>query len=115
MYIYLQDADHGWLIVSRADLDAAGLSPSDFSTWSDVCGDTFALDEYGDMPKFLKRLDERGVPYRLHDRRTKGDAHVRQYWLRNARPAPKQADQAERNPDIWTRGRKPTKNKTRTT
>jgi hypothetical protein len=85
-YTYLQDADHGWLIVSRADLDSAGLSPADFSTWSFVCGDTLALDEYGDMPKFLKRLDQRGIPYRLHDRRTEGDAHVR-HWVRNAGPA----------------------------
>lgn len=84
-YTYLQDADHGWLIVSRADLDSAGLSPADFSTWSYVCGDTLALDEYGDMPKFLKRLDERGIPYRLHDRRTQGDAHVR-HWVCNAGP-----------------------------
>ena len=60
-YTYLHDADHGWLIVSRADLDSAGLSPADFSTWTYVCGDTLALDEYGDMPKFLKRLDERGI------------------------------------------------------
>jgi hypothetical protein len=82
-YTYLQDAGHGWLIVSRADLDSAGLSPADFSTWSYVCGDTLALDEYGDMPKFLKRLGERGIPYRLHDRRAEGDAPVR-HWLCNA-------------------------------
>jgi hypothetical protein len=69
--------------VSRADLDAVGLSRTDFSTWSYFCGDRFALDEYGDMPKFLERLDERGIAYRLHDRRTKGDAHVRQYSFRN--------------------------------
>jgi hypothetical protein len=87
-YTYLQDADHGWLIVSRADLDSAGLSPTDFSTWSYVCGDSLALDEYGDMPKFLERLDERGIPYRLHNRRTKGDAHVRLYWARNTGPEP---------------------------
>jgi hypothetical protein len=87
-YTYLQDADHGWLIVSRADLDSTGLSPTDFSTWSYVCGDSLALDEYGDMPKFLERLDERGIPYRLHDRRTKGDAHVRLYWARNTGPEP---------------------------
>lgn len=87
-YTYLHDIDHGWLIVSRADLDTAGLSPGDFSPWSRVCGDSFALDKYGDMPKFLKRLDERGIRYRLHDRLTKGDAHVRQYWFPNSVPAP---------------------------
>jgi hypothetical protein len=50
-----------------------------------VCGDALALDEYGDMPKFLKRLGERGIPYRLHDRRAEGDAHVR-HWVCNAGP-----------------------------
>jgi hypothetical protein len=85
VFTCLNDVDHGWIIVSRADLDEVGLSPADFSTWSYFCGDCFALDEYGDMPKFLERLYKRG--YRLYDRRTKGDAHVRQYWFRNERPA----------------------------
>jgi hypothetical protein len=30
MFTYLNDVDHGQLIVSRADLDAVGLSPADF-------------------------------------------------------------------------------------
>jgi hypothetical protein len=90
MFTYLNDVDHGWLIVSRADLDAVGLSRTDFSTWSYFCGDCFALDEHGDMPKFLERHDERGIAYRLYDRRTKGDAHVQQYWFRNERPAGRQ-------------------------
>ena len=94
-YTYLQDANHGWLIVSRADLNSTRLSPADFSTWSYVCGDTLALDEYGDMPKFLKRLGERGIPYRLHDRRTEGDAHVR-HWSTTTGLCPKQADHADR-------------------
>jgi hypothetical protein len=85
-YTYLRDADHGWLIISCADLNSAGLSSADFSTWGYVCGDTLALDEYGDMPKFLKRLDERGIPYRLHDRRTEGDAPVRHWVCRLTRP-----------------------------
>jgi hypothetical protein len=55
MFTYLHDIDHGWLIVSRADLDAIGLTPSDFSTWSYVYGETLALDEYGDMANFLER------------------------------------------------------------
>jgi hypothetical protein len=103
-YTYLHDADHGWLIVSRTDLDAAGLSPGDFSPWGRVCGDSFALDGYGDMPKFLKRLDERGIRYRFHDRRTKGDAHVRQYWFPNEAAAlqaskPSSGEEAQH---LWT-------------
>jgi hypothetical protein len=42
-----------------------------------VSGDNFALEEDCGMPMFLKRLDERGTPYRLHERHTNGDAHVR--------------------------------------
>jgi hypothetical protein len=42
------------------------------------------------MPKFLQRLDDRGIAYRLHNRRTKGDAHVRLYWFRNIDPVPQE-------------------------
>ena len=87
---------HGWLIVSRADLDSVALSPADFSTWSYVCGDTLALDEYGDMPKFLKRLDERGIPYRLHDRRMEGDTPFGNIGPATPALRPRQADRAER-------------------
>ena len=64
-FTYLQDPGHGWLIVSRGDLAGAGMSPADFSSCSYVRGDTLALEEDCDMPSFLKRLDERGIPYRL--------------------------------------------------
>jgi hypothetical protein len=37
------------------------------------------------MPKFLKRLDERGIPYRLREQHTNGDAHVRR-WASNPGP-----------------------------
>jgi SAM-dependent methyltransferase len=38
------------------------------------------------MPGFLRRLDECGTPYRLHERHTNGDAHVR-HWACNVGPA----------------------------
>jgi hypothetical protein len=84
-FTYLQDPGHGWLIVSRGDLAEAGMSPADFSACSYVHGDTLALEEDCDMPKFLKRLDERGIPYRLREQHTNGDAHVRR-WASNPGP-----------------------------
>jgi hypothetical protein len=81
-FTYLQDPGHGWLIVSRGDLARAGMSPADFSSCSYVRGDAIALEEDCDMPKFLKRLDERRIPYRLREQHTKTEAHVRR-WASN--------------------------------
>jgi hypothetical protein len=81
-FTYLQDPGHGWLIVSRGDLAAAGMSPADFSQCSYVRDDTFALEEDCDMPRFLKRLDEHGIPYRLREQHTGAEAHVRR-WASN--------------------------------
>jgi hypothetical protein len=85
-FTYLMDPGHGWLIVSRGDLAAAGLSPAEFSACSYVRGDTLALEEDCDMPRFLKRLDERGIPYRLREQHTDAEAHVRR-WASNPGPA----------------------------
>ena len=81
-FTYLQDPGHGWLIVSRGDLAGAGMSLADFSACSYVRGDTFALEEDCDMPRFLKRLDERGMPYRLREQHTDAEARVRR-WVAN--------------------------------
>ena len=86
MFTYLMDPGHGWLIVSRGDLAGAGMSPADFSSCSYVRGDTLALEEDCDMPRFLKRLDERCVPYRLREQHTNRDACVR-HWGCNTGPA----------------------------
>jgi hypothetical protein len=76
----------GHLIGSRADLAGAGMSPGDFSSCSYVHEDTLALEEDCDMPRFLKRLDERGIPYRLREQHTGAEAHVRR-WAANLPPA----------------------------
>jgi hypothetical protein len=83
-FTYLQDPGHGWLIVGRGDLAEAGLSPADFSPCSYVRGDTLALEEDCDMPRFLKRLDELGIPYRLCEQHTNTEGHVRR-WASNLR------------------------------
>ena len=84
-FTYLLDPGHGWLIVSRGDLAVTGMSPTDFSSCSYVRGDTLALEEDCDMPRFLKRLDERGIPYRLREQHTDTEAHIRR-WASNPRP-----------------------------
>jgi len=85
-FTYLQDPGHGWLIVSRGDLAGAGMLPADFSSCSYVRGDTLALEEDCDMPRFLQRLDERGIAYRLREQHTNGNAYVR-HWASNLGPA----------------------------
>jgi hypothetical protein len=39
------------------------------------------------MARFLKRLDERGITYRLRDQHTNGDAYVRN-WASNRSAVP---------------------------
>ena len=65
---------------------SARVSPADFSSCSYMRGDTLALEEDCDMPRFLQRLDERGIPYRLREQHTNGDAYIR-HWASNLRPA----------------------------
>ena len=84
-FTYLKDPGHGWLIVSRGDLAAAAMSPADFSACSYVRGNTIALEEDCDMPRFLKRLEERGIPYRLREQHTDTEAHV-SHWTSNPGP-----------------------------
>jgi hypothetical protein len=84
-FTYLQDPGHGWLIVNRDDFAGAGMTSADFSSCSYVSGDSSALEEDCDMPRFLKRLDEQGIPYRLREQHTNGDAYVR-HWASNSRP-----------------------------
>jgi hypothetical protein len=86
-FTYLQDPGHGWLIVDRADLASAGVSARDFTACSYVHGDAFALEEDVDMPRFLKRLDERGIAYKLREQHTNSNAHVRN-WASSRSAAP---------------------------
>jgi hypothetical protein len=81
-FIYLQDPGHGWLIVTRDDRAGAGMSAASISSCSYVSGENFALEEDCDMPSFLKRLDERDVPYRLREQHCNGDAYVGR-WASN--------------------------------
>jgi hypothetical protein len=53
------------------------MTRAQFSICSCVSGDSLALEEDCDMPLFLKRLDERGVVWRLSEHHTSADARVR--------------------------------------
>jgi hypothetical protein len=83
LFIYLQDPGHGWLIVSGADLAAAGMTRTEFSICTYVSGDCLALEEDCDMPFFLERLGDRGIAWRLREHHTNADAPVR-CWESNS-------------------------------
>lgn len=50
---WIMDPGHGWLIVSRADLAAAGLTEADISPYSYQKGDQLALEEDSDAAIYL--------------------------------------------------------------
>jgi hypothetical protein len=85
-FTYLQDPGHGWLMVTKQDLEAFGLSPSDFTPYSYVSADRLALEEDLDMGRFLQRLEQLGVPYELDQQHINHSAYVRN-WLSNAASA----------------------------
>jgi hypothetical protein len=57
------DNGHGWLEVSQSDLDSAGLSYIDFSSYSYSDGKILYLEEDCDAPIFIKAFTARhGAP-----------------------------------------------------
>ena len=52
---FITDPGHGWLRVSRADIDAIGLRPENFSEYSYRDGNTFYLEEDCDAATFINR------------------------------------------------------------
>lgn len=82
-FSYLQDPGHGWLLVTRQDLAAFGMSPGDFTPYSYVSGERLALEEDLDMGRFLQKLEQLGVPYELDHQHINQSAYVRN-WMSNA-------------------------------
>lgn len=82
-FTYLQDPGHGWLLVTRQDLAAFGMSPGDFTPYSYVSGERLALEEDLDMGRFLQKLEQLGVPYELDHQHINQSAYVRN-WMSNA-------------------------------
>lgn len=61
------------------------MSSADLTCSSDVLEHLFALEEDWDLPRFLKRLDERCIPDQLREQHFDGDAYCR-FWAKNSRP-----------------------------
>ena len=68
---FISDEGHGWGIVTQHQLKSiARMSPMDFSDFSYETHneELYALEEDCDFPKFLNKLDSRGVKYEIKDR-----------------------------------------------
>jgi hypothetical protein len=77
--------------MTTSECPPSSTLPADFSSCSYVRGDTLALEEDSDMPRFLKRLDERGIPYRLREQHTNTPSTTDQPGsLAHQAPAPEQ-------------------------
>ncbi|MFN3261260.1 MAG: hypothetical protein ACE37J_11950 [Pikeienuella sp.] len=50
---WIMDPGHGWLIISRGDLKAAGLTEADISPYSYQKGDQLALEEDSDAAIYI--------------------------------------------------------------
>lgn len=58
-FTFFHDPGHGWLHVTKADLEALGFTTADFSDYSyrNRAGTDFYLEEDCDAPKFLMRYE----------------------------------------------------------
>jgi hypothetical protein len=78
---FVNDPGHGWLIVSRKQLDLVGLQPSDFSSYSyknsEVNPTHFALEEDCDAGLFLSRC---------YDLDLRDDMHITETFLNSDAP-----------------------------
>lgn len=81
-FTYLQDPGHGWLLLTRQEIAEFGMKPGDFTSYSYVSGDRFALEEDLDMGRFLQTLDQLGVTYELNHEHINQSAYVRN-WMPN--------------------------------
>lgn len=62
------DPGHGWLIVTRAQLAAAGLTEADISAYSYQSGDLIALEEDCDARVYIEaRYSEAEIAALTHD------------------------------------------------
>jgi hypothetical protein len=57
-FVFHCDPGHGWLEVSKEDLQYVGLSPSDFSSYSYRKGNRFFLEEDCDAGLFLNAYEK---------------------------------------------------------
>lgn len=71
---YVQDPGHGWIAADAVHVRALGVTPTSYS-YQD--GETVWLEEDCDAPAYLRALTRAGIPYRLNETHTRGDAWIR--------------------------------------
>lgn len=77
------DSGHGWLEVGLREVEQAGLTLADFSSYSyrqvhcDKYLTRYFLEEDCDAPKFLKAFGEAGHKYKVLEVGTDGDSFIR--------------------------------------
>lgn len=71
---YIQDPGHGWIAAPLERVQSLGLTPTSYS-YQD--GETIYLEEDCDAPAYLRALTRAGIPYRINETHTRGDAWIR--------------------------------------
>lgn len=74
MLEYVQDPGHGWVAAYASHVRALGVTPTSYS-YQD--GATVWLEEDCDAPAYLHALTRAGIPYRIRETHTRGDAWIR--------------------------------------
>lgn len=71
---YIQDPGHGWVSAPLEQVRALDVTPTPYS-YQD--GETVYLEEDCDAPAYLRALTKAGIPYRIRETHTRGDAWIR--------------------------------------
>ena len=80
--IWRSDPGHAWLIVSRAQLSAAGLSANDISQLTCQRGDLIALEEDGDAGLYINaRYAPEEIAALRHDEREVTGRDLPRNWM----------------------------------
>lgn len=75
---FYSDPAHGWVAVKRELLQDLGIAHK-VSLYSYERGKTAYLEEDCDMPMLIRALDQRGIRWRLEERRRDTYSPIRNY------------------------------------
>lgn len=73
---YVQDPAHGWISADIHQLRSFGLTDK-VSQYSYRDGDLVWLEEDCDAPLFVRALEKAGIPFKVVETHTRGDAFIR--------------------------------------
>lgn len=73
---YVQDPGHGWISADIHQIQSLGLAEK-ISRYSYRDGDLAWLEEDCDGPIFIRALEKAGIPFRVVETHTRGDAFIR--------------------------------------